>query len=418
MAIYTSVTGLAAATTDLSITANNIANVGANGFKKSRVAFGDLVGASALSDPRKAVGIGTINRGVSQQFTQGSTQTTGNTLDLAIAGNGFFLTESERGEQVYTRNGAFTLDPNRYVVDGTNARLQVFPTNGDGVVTSLSATQPLRIPETSGLPQATGSVDVAVNLPSDGAIPANAFDSNDEASYNATTSTTVYDALGNPLTATLYYRRLTTPTVATPTSTWEVHGFVGSTELSTAAAAVTPIVLTFDTSGNLTAPASPVAYQPFIPASGSAPLAISLDHGTQTTQLAEPFSVLSLTQDGYAAGRLDSLTVDSAGVVRAGFTNGQTQALGKVALAEFSNPNGLKQLGDARWSATQAAGDLLLSEPGGQGLGTILSGTLERSNVELTDELVNLIVAQRNFQANAKAVETDQAMVTSIINVR
>ena len=420
MAIYTSMTGLAAASTDLSVTSNNIANVGANGFKKSRAQFGDIIGSAALSDPRKAVGLGTANRGISQIFTQGSTQATGNTLDLALTGNGFFVTESSRGEVSYTRNGAFALDTNRYVVDGTGATLQVFPTTAEGVLTAsgVGATQPLRIPETAGLPQATSLLDVAVNLPSAGAIPVPAFDRNDPSSYNASTSTTVFDSLGNPLTATLYYRRLTAPTVGLPTSTWEVRSFVGATELSTTPGPVTPVVLTFDGLGNLTAPVGPQAYQVFTPPSGGAPMTIAIDHGTLTSQLADPFTVVTLDQDGFAAGRLDSLAIDSQGLVRAGFTNGETQALGKIAIAEFTNPAGLKQLGDARWTATRAAGNLLLGEAGSQGLGTILSGSIERSNVELTDELVNLIVAQRNFQANAKAVETDQAMVNSIINLR
>lgn len=420
MAIYTSMTGLSAASTELSVTANNIANVGANGFKKSRVQFGDIIGSAALSDPRKAVGLGTVNRGITQLFTQGSTQATGNTLDLAIAGNGLFVTESDRGEVSYTRNGAFALDSNRYVIDGSGSRLQVFPTTADGVVTAtgVGATQPLRIPETAGLPQATSLIDVAVNLPSAGAIPSVAFDVSDPASYNASTSTTLFDALGNPLTANIYYRRLTAPTVGVPTSTWEARTFVGTTELSTAPGPVTPVVLTFDALGALTAPVGPQAFEVFTPPTGAAPMTLAIDHGSITSQLADPFTVVTLDQDGFAAGRLDSLSIDSQGLVRAGFTNGDTQALGKIAIAEFTNPSGLKQLGDARWTATQAAGNLLFAEAGAQGLGTILSGSIERSNVELTDELVNLIVAQRNFQANAKAVETDQAMVNSIINLR
>lgn len=422
MAIYTSLTGLNGASADLSVIANNIANVGANGFKKSRTAFGDLIGASALSDPKKAVGIGTVQKGITQQFTQGSIQTTGNTLDLALTGNGFFITKSQREEIGYTRNGAFALDDNQFIVDGAGSRLQAFPTDVNGVVlaSGAAAIRPVRIPDTSGAPQASTEIDIALNLPSAGGIPSGTFNRSDATTYNAQTSTTLFDALGNPVNATFYYRRLTEPTILVPTSTWEVRSFVGSTELDSdgAVAGVQPLVLTFDDQGTLTSPVTPVAYEPVTPPSGAADLVLSVDHGAQTTQLADPFSVVSIGQDGFAAGRLDSLTIDASGLIRAGFTNGDTQAVGKLALAAFSNPSGLKNQGDARWTATASAGDLIVGEAGGQGIGSILSGAIERSNVELTDELVNLIVAQRNFQANAKAVETDQAMITSVINLR
>ena len=421
MAIFTSMTGLNSASTDLSVIANNIANVGSNGFKKSRAEFGDLIGASAFSDPRKTVGIGSALKGVRQQFSQGSTQATGATLDLAITGSGFFFLRSERGEETYTRNGAFALDANRYVVDGSGARLQVFPTDASGAVAAsgVGATRALRIPETSGSPQATTRIAAQVNLPSAATIPTAAFDRNNPASFNASLTTTVYDDLGNPLNATFYYRRLTAPTVAVPTSIWEVHGFVGAQALSTTTPPpVTPVLLTFDDLGNLTAPLTAVAFDPVTPPTGAGPLALSLDHGTATSQFADPFTIVALDQNGFAAGRLDSVTIDNQGVVRASYTNGDTTAQGKIAIADFANPQGLKQLGDARWVPTGQSGNLLLGEAGTQGLGAILSGTIERSNVVLTDELVNLIVAQRNFQANAKAVETDGAMTQSILAIR
>ncbi len=420
MAIFTSMTGLNSASTDLSVIANNVANVGSNGFKKSRAEFGDLIGASAFSDPRKTVGIGSAFRGARQQFTQGSTQATGATLDLAITGSGFFFVRTERGEEFYTRNGAFALDPARYVVDSAGARLQVFPTDASGVPTALGpgTTRALRIPETSGSPRATTLVEATLNLPASASVPAAAFDRNNPASYNATTTATVFDDRGNPLNATFYYRRLTVPSVSVPTSVWEVHGFVGTLPLSTTPGPITPLTLTFDDLGNLVAPTGPVAFEPLTPPTGAGPLAISLDHGTLTTQFADPFTIIALEQDGFAAGRLDSVTIDSVGVVRASYTNGDTRALGKLAIADFANPQGLKQLGDARWVPTGQSGALLLGEAGAQGLGTILSGAIERSNVILTDELVNLIVAQRNFQANAKAVETDGAMTQSILAIR
>jgi len=420
MALYTSLTGLNAANSDLSVIANNIANVGSNGFKKSSADFGDIFASSAQSDPHKTVGIGTLFKGARQSFTQGPLQSTGNTLDLAITGGGFFVVRNKLGDTSLTRNGAFALDSQRYVTDSNGARVMAYPVNADGVPSAVGAgaLQGLRVPETSGAPRASSLIDLSVNLPSAATVPTAAFNAKDATSYNASTSTTIFDSLGNPLTATVYYVRTTTPTAGAPTSKWDAHLFVGSDELSTSATTPkTPETVTFDNLGALTAPSTAVAFQPYTPTSGGAALALSVDHGSTTTQVADPFGVVTATQDGFAVGRLDNIAIDNAGIVKAGFTNGQTQVLGKLALADVANPSGLKQLGDAHWAQTGLSGNLLIGEAGAQGLGTVQSGSLERSNVELTDELVNLIVAQRDFQANAKAVETDGQMIQSMLQL-
>jgi flagellar hook protein FlgE len=410
MAIYTSLTGLSAASTDLSVISNNIANVGSNGFKKSRAAFGDLIGASALSDPRRTTGIGVLAKGVSQNFSQGSIQGTGNSLDLAITGNGLFVTESAQGARAFTRNGAFALNPDRFVVDGNGARLQVFPTAPDGTPLASGAASlvPLRIPESAGAPQPTGTVSAAVILPSAAPVIAGAFDPLDPASYSAKASTTVIGADGSSSPATIYYRRLTTPTIADPTSRWEVRLTVNGTEVPASGGGAAE--LTFDTNGALTAGGS-LAFQ-----AAGAP-AMTIDHAG-TAQRADLFSVTRLTQDGATPGALDSLTIEPDGLVRAGYTDGVFRALGRVALAQFPNAAALKPLGDARWSATAAAGAPAIGQPGERGAGSLTAGAIERSNVELTEELVSLIVAQRAFQANAKAIETDQAMTSAIVNLR
>ncbi len=242
------------------------------------------------------------------------------------------------------------------------------------------------------------------------------FNKNDPTTFNQSTSTTVYDSLGNPLAAEVYYVRTSSSNSAATTNDWDVHVFVDGTEL-TPAAGPNPMKLSFDTNGQLVSPTTAVGFDPLaIP--GGEPLLVSVDHGTATTQYSDPFSIVSLTQDGFPAGRLDSVTVGSDGVVKASFTNGQTQALGKVAVATFANLNGLKQTGDAHYTATGLSGDPILGEAGNSGVGTIRSGSLEQSNVDITEELVNLITAQRNFQANAKAIETDSAMTSAIINIR
>lgn len=431
MALYTSLTGLNAANSDLSVISNNIANVGSTGFKGSAATFADLFASSASQDPHKTVGIGALFKGARQNFTQGPLQTTGNTLDMAITGGGFFVTRSALGETTLTRNGAFALDPQRYIVSGDGTRLMGFPVNANGVASALGAgaLAAINVPQTSGAPQASSLISLDVNLPASATVPTAAFNPKDPTSYASSTSTTIYNSLGNPLTATVYYVRKTLPAAAIPAtatnpavpavpSTWDAHLFVGGTELSTSATTPgTPDTLTFDAQGNLTTPTSAQAFQPFTPTTGGAALALSLDQGTQTTQTADPFGVVSATQDGFAAGQLNSIAIDATGLVRAGFSNGQTQALGQVAIASVSNPQGLKQLGNANWAQTGASGALLVGQAGGQGLGTVQSGSLERSNVELTDQLVNLIVAQRDFQANAKAVDTDGQMFQSIVQI-
>jgi flagellar hook protein FlgE len=176
--------------------------------------------------------------------------------------------------------------------------------------------------------------------------------------------------------------------------------------------------LTFNTKGKLISPKEGVIYSPYDPDNGSNLLRLGVDYGKNSTQYSAPFSVLSLSQDGYPSGRLDGLAIDSSGVVRANYTNGNQVALGKLILANFANPNGLKQVGNANYVSTATSGSPVLGQAGSDGYGTIQGGALERANVDLTEELVNLITAQRNFQANAKAIETSSTLTQTIINIR
>jgi flagellar hook-basal body protein len=176
--------------------------------------------------------------------------------------------------------------------------------------------------------------------------------------------------------------------------------------------------LTFDTYGKLISPKEGVAYSPFDPSNGSDLLTLGVDYGKFSTQFSAPFSVLSLSQDGYPSGQLDGLDIDSGGVVRANYTNGTQVALGKLMMANFANPNGLKQVGNANFKSTTNSGEADLGEAGSDGFGAIQGGALERANVDLTEELVALITAQRNFQANAKAIETSSSLTQTIINIR
>jgi flagellar hook protein FlgE len=411
MTFFTALTGLNAAQTEMSAISNNIANVNTAGFKRSRVEFADIVNRSPTQAANRVNGAGVAIGAVTQQFSQGGPQTTQSALDLSIGGPGFFLVKGggDAGDSLaLSRNGAFQVDAERYVVDSEGRRLQVFPVTPDGTPTAVGAAglQALRIPKTSGLPQATGAIRFIANLPASATVPVPTFDRANPASFNAATSTTIYDGQGRASTVTLYYRRIDNPDPLSTDKLWEVHAFEGDNPVVPAGPPV-PMLLTFDADGVLIDPVAPVAY-----AGG-----YTIDH-SGSTHLAEPFNVSFTEQDGYAPGRLEGVGVDLRGVVRATFSNGEVIAIGKVALGTVANPQGLRQNGNSSWTLAQASGPLEVGQAGQDGFGTVSAGSLERSNVDLTEELVGLINAQRTFQANAKAIDTASAILQTIVNLR
>jgi flagellar hook protein FlgE len=421
MSFYTSLSGLQAAQTEMSTISHNLANVSTNGFKKSRTEFADVIASSVNLSPTHMVGSGVLLQANRQQFGQGSLIQSTSSLDLAISGDGFFAVKPDAASATvnYTRNGSFLVGADHSVVDANGAHLQVYPVDGSGTVTAtgLDSTVSLKLPETSGTAMPTGNVKLGVNLSSTAAAPGKAtFDRFDPTSYNQSTQTTIYDAVGNPLTMTQYFKRETLPTGTPPVSTWSVHSFVGDQELTSGGKA--GATLTFDVNGKMTAPTAPIAFDKFTPAGTTAAQQMTLDFGTATTQLAAPFNVASRAQDGKAVGLLQGVSVGADGIVKASFSNGDTQALGKVALANFSNPSGLRQLGNSYWASTGVSGEPVAGAAGENGLGNLMSGTIERSNVDITEELVGLIAAQRNFQANAKALDTASQISQTIFNIR
>lgn len=421
MSFYTSLSGLQASQKEMSTISHNLANVATDGFKKSRVEFADVIASSVTVSPNAQVGSGVVTKAIRQQFGQGNLIQTGGALDLVVSGDGFFATKpSSEGSQVnYTRNGSFNVDSDRYVVDSNGGHLQVYPVDGSGTViaSGIDGLVSLRLPETSGTPTPTGAVGLDVNLNASAGVTAKPFDRFDATSYTQSAQTTIYDGNGNPLTLTNYFVRTKAPTVADPTSQWQVYSFVGDQQLGADAANPQPVTLDFDGSGVLTAPTTPTQFAAFTPTGATAEQAISLDFAG-STQAASPFAVENRTQDGKAVGRLESVAVDADGIVRASFSNGDTTALGKVALANFSNPSGLRQLGNSYWSATGISGQPMLGEAGEDGFGGLMSGIVEGSNVDITEELVALIAAQRNFQANAKALDTASQISQTIFNIR
>lgn len=437
MSFFTSLSGLKGAQSDLAVISNNVANVGSIGFKKSRAEFGDLISASPLQSGTVA-GQGTRLKEISQQFTQGGFQTSDRALDLAISGQGFFVTKT--GSQLsYTRNGAFSLDGDRYLIDSNGAFVQVLPVDSSGVLSASGITSAtnLQIPQSAGAPVATSAVQLSATLPSNADLPSKRssytsttpykFDRFDSNSYNYSTSTSVYDSSGNPQQATIYYVRTGVPdTTATPPvtdSTWEAHLFIGDQEASSDGSAITnpaaPLVMTFDSNGVLKSPTTSTQFSSVLPAGAGAPLAIKLTYdAANTRQASSTFTPGTITQNGKASGQLNNISVDTNGLVSATFSDGTTKKLGAIMIANFPNTNGLRQLGDSRWGQSGLSGDPIVSQAGSGSAGSIQSGALEEANVDLTEELVSLISAQRNFSANSKAIETGNNMTQTIINLR
>lgn len=426
MSFNTALSGLNAAQADLSVTSNNIANVNTTGFKESRAEFGDIFASSAFGrNSKTAIGSGVLLSKVAQQFSQGNLQFTSNNLDLAIKGEGFFVVAPSLSNQdrEYTRAGAFGVDANGFVVNGAGQFLQVFPVNQDGTVTttSISGTVPLQLPATAGVPTPTSAVNLGIKLSANapGLDPAN-FDPTDPDTYSAATSVTVYDSFGQSHISTFYYVKDSTG----PANTWQSYMFIDGNQINLGNADQ-GATLSFNTVGQLVSTTPATIQTPAIDyGNGSDSTGtITVNYGTNTTQLSSTsngsyITVNSLSQDGFATGELSSVEISDTGVVRANFSNGQTIALGKVALARFQNPQGLAQLGNATWSATLASGNPLPGEAGTSVFGLINSGALETSNVDLTSQLVNLITAQRNYQANARSIETSNTVTQTIINIR
>lgn len=401
MAFRIAVSGLKAATADLNVTGNNIANGSTTGFKASRAQFADLFAAGSLGTTQNAVGEGVQLAAVAQQFTQGNVAFTDNSLDMAINGKGFFALD-DSGTRVYSRAGAFGLDKNGFIVNAANHQLRGLQASV-GVITG--ALGPLQITTTNLPPQTTGNVTAQFNLDAGDTIPVTApFDPANPTTYNESTSLTVFDSLGEEHLATLFF-------VKTGANAWTSHLRVDNDNTQTLAAQ--PVA--FNSAGVLTT-AMPISYGAFLPTNGAAAFNMQFDF-TGTTQFGADFGVNALSQDGFATGLLSGVDVDKQGVILARFSNGQSQAQGQIVLANFANPHGLQPLGDTQWAETNTSGAALVGPPGGPNLGLVQSGALEESNVELADQLVNMIIAQRNYQSNAQVIRAEDELTQTIINI-
>lgn len=431
--------GLSASSKDLDVTSNNIANAETVGFKRSRTEFADVYATTAFGKTQTQSGSGVTVQAVTQQFNQGNLNFTENSLDMGVSGRGMFVLKPNlaNSDTVYTRAGAFQVNKDGYIVNSAGQYLMGYPVNSeDGTVTSsaLASVEPIRIDQTAGNPRATSRIELGANLPADElGLDTTAFDPTQSGTYTSSTSVNAYDSLGNVHTVTLFFTKSTTP------NQWRVDAYVDVNESAdfadankhilddaslvfTSTGAVDQANSSFDVNSAFNLAiydpgngADPMFQDPDNP--GNPPTLGSLDF-SDMQQFSSPFSVTHLEQDGLTIGRLSGIDINDAGVIWANYSNGTAQAITKVALANFDNSQGLRQLGDTNWSETLESGEPVGGEAGTGVFGLIKAGALEQSNVDLTAELVHLIVAQRNFQANAKSIETASRITETIINVR
>ncbi len=405
MTFRIALSGLNAAQTDLNVTANNIANTSTTGFKGSRTEFADLFAVSLQGVSSNATGAGVRVAAVTQQFAQGNIEFTDSNLDLALSGQGMFIL-NDAGALSYTRAGAFQMNRDGYVVNSTGQRLQVYPALAGGGFNS-GGLGDLRLQTTDSAPQATANVKYTLNLPANANPPPVAvFDPADPNSFNQATSLTLFDSLGATHTGTMYFTKTANP------NEWTAQLAIDGAMVGGAQ------TLQYSNTGLLTAPVGgQIAFPAYTPTTGAANMQVTVDLA-QSTQFGNNFAVNSVTQDGYTTGRLIGIDISETGIVNARFTNGNSTPLGQIAVANFANPQGLQQLGNTQWAETFASGQALRGQAGNSGFGLVQSGALESANVDVTEQLVNMITAQRNFQANAQMISTADQITQTIINMR
>jgi flagellar hook protein FlgE len=433
MSFNVALSGLNAAQKDLDVTSNNIANVNTVGFKESRAEFADVYASSLLASGKTKVGDGVLTSEVAQQFSQGSIQFTNNSLDLAITGNGFFATVPELGslETSYTRAGQFKLNDDNFVVNSEGGHLLGFPINVDGTSASvsLSTASPILIPTSSGAPTQSSEVDIRMNLPAGETSPSATFDPEDPLTFNNSTSVTIYDSLGDSHVMTYYF-------VKAAANEWNMFTAIDEQMIDVdggpvTGAGVTGATLKFDTSGDFisqdpaliqTVPLGSTILSNGADSTQQIVVDFNLDatgpNPNEPTQFASNFEVTALSQDGLAVGRLTGIDIGNDGLVRATYSNGTSEPLARITMVNFANEQGLQQIGGTSWKESITSGEPLAGEAGSGTFGSINSSALEQANVNLTTELVDLISAQRNFQANSRALEVDNQLNQTILQIR
>lgn len=406
MGFQQGLSGLNAAARNLDVIGNNVANASTVGFKASNALFADVYANAVSGTSGTMAGIGTTVSAIQQDHAQGNISVSTNPLDMAINGNGFFRM-SQNGAVSYSRNGQFHLDKDGYIVNAQGARLTGYPAGPNGTVVA-STPGDLQVSAADIDPSATTEAEVGLNLDSRKTAITAAFNLNDPATYHHATSMSVYDSLGNEHTLSMYF-------VKTAANTWSVFAANDGTQVGTAAVGT----LNFDSSGNVDATTTTLPFNLSLPVTTGAttPLTVDLDF-TGSTQFGSIFGVNELSQDGYASGRLTGFNISGDGTILGRYSNGQSRAQGQVTLATFTNLHGLQPLGNNLYAETATSGQPIVGVPQSGSLGVLQSGAVEDSNVDLTAELVDMITAQRVYQANAQTIKTQDAVLQTLVNLR
>jgi len=402
MSFQQGLSGLFAAARNLDVIGNNVANANTVGFKQGGALFADVYANSLAGGGGSSAGIGVGVIGIQQNFSQGNVSTTSNPLDMAINGGGFFRMDTN-GTISYTRNGQFHLDKDGYIVNATSSKVTGYGVDSAGNIL-ISNAGPLQISLAQLQATATSKSEIGLNLDARESVITSTFNILDPTTYNKATSMSVYDSLGNPHAFTTYY-------VKTASNTWDVYGALDGTALTSKIGQ-----LKFNPDGSLNTGGP---FNISVPLTNGAvtPFNFTLDYPS-TTQFGSQFGVNVLTQDGFSSGQLSGFSVGSDGVIQGRYTNGQSRTLGQFLLANFPNATGLQPIGNNQWNETAASGQPVPGSPGSGNLGVLQSGAVEESNVDLTAELVDMITAQRVYQANAQTIKTQDQVLNTLVNLR
>ncbi|AJJ62898.1 flagellar hook protein FlgE [Yersinia aldovae] len=428
MGFSQAVSGLNAASSNLDVIGNNIANSATSGFKAGSVSFADMFAGSQT-------GMGVKVAGITQDFNDGTPTTTNRRLDLAISQNGFFRMQDSSGGVYFARNGQFKLDENRNIVNMQGLSLTGYPATGTPPTVQQGANPvPLSIPQDMITAKATTSGNMVANLTSTHKVITDAFDPQKPDTYSFVNNMTTFDSLGNRHDINVYFVK--TAEDSTGGNTWTVYTKDSSATLKDAtkpydptdpAAASARGTMVFDTNGALKSvtptggTTSTTDFNMTIPmgvVNGAPAQTFDLNVAGSKQQNTGTDSITAQNQTGYAAGEFTGFQVNKDGSVVGTYSNQQTQLLGQIVLVNFSNPEGLASQGDNVWKETQSSGNPILGTAGGGGFGSLTSGALESSNVDLSKELVNMIVAQRNYQSNAQTIKTQDQILQTLVNLR
>ena len=411
MSFQQGLSGLSAASKNLDVISNNVANATTSGFKLAYAVFSDMSAAASMGASGSQIGVGTQVARVNQEFSQGAITVTNNPLDVAISGQGF-LRMSDNGAISYTRNGGFSLDKDGFIVGPGGQNLTGYQADKSGAIVPNVLVN-LQLSTADQPPRATSTTSIGANLAASEPIVLGPPDLADPKTYNFSTASTAYDSSGNPHTLTFYFNK-------TAVNTWSSTVYIDGTAVATPNGTGGTTVLTFDTAGAYVPPATaaPVTFVGTkLGLGGVNDLSVTVDYSAMT-QFSSSFGVNSLSQNGTASGRLSSYSIDAQGMIFGKYTNGQNQQLGQITLSNFTNTQGLLATGDGMWLETALSGPALGGVPGTSSLGLLQSSAKEDSNVDLTAELVNMITAQRVYQANAQSIKTQDQLMQTMVNLK